>query len=154
MLERQQLLLRLRGTVEKVWGCVFAVIRVSFGVILLVSIVVIVVVALVLSTRANGQRRGGEGAGHHVIRFIRPRPYGRGDWSELWWWMWWTNQNPFFVGYRPPPAPVDVERQRLMAQMDQMDEEEGVASPVTGARRRSARSSREAAGWEAGRDGG
>lgn len=123
--------LRLRACAATVGAAAFAVLRISFGVLLLLSLAVVVAVMLVLIARAGGaagdrhSREGLEGA-FRLVRHRRPL-FDAGD---LYWWMWWREwwlQNPFFYGW-------DAQQQHRMRQeaeerrrwvLARLDEEEG-----------------------------
>lgn len=90
LIRRQLFAVRLREGLARIGQVAFACLRVSFGIVLVLSILIIVVVAVVvvvMATKNGGDNRRGLPIGD----FLRPvgRPYyRRNDLADLY-WCWW-----------------------------------------------------------------
>ncbi len=139
LLWRRSLRLRLRSGAAALGTAAFAVLRVSFGVLLLLSLAIVVVVMLVLIARSGGGgstdrhgRQGLEGA----FRLMRPRR-PMVDVGDIYFWFWWREwwlHNPFFFGW-DAQAQARAQQQaeaRRRRVLEQLDEEEAGASSGSG----------------------
>ncbi|NET32253.1 MAG: hypothetical protein F6K19_09640 [Cyanothece sp. SIO1E1] len=90
VLRNKFLRLRLQEWWEKIWGVLFYLIRISFGIMLIVSIVLIFVTIIIIITAANsanreGENRGGysRGGGFGGFAFFPRFWFG----PDLWWFL-------------------------------------------------------------------
>jgi len=89
--------LKLQEWWEKVWRILFYLIRISFGIVLLASIVLIIVSITVILTALNSSNNnsGGGGGGSNSNSGgggFRVMPYFFNDW---WWFFYWNN-DPYY----------------------------------------------------------
>ncbi len=101
ILRTQSWRLRLQQTWEKVWGVLFYLIRISFGIILIASLVIIIVaiIAIAIAAMAASSNRdsdsdadSGGGSGLEIARLLLYVNYWIGpDW--YWWLLPWGNDS-------------------------------------------------------------
>jgi len=101
ILRAQSWRLRLQQTWEKIWGVLFYLIRISFGIILIASLVIIIVaiIAIAIAAMAASSNRdsdsdsdSGSGGGLEIARLLLYVNYWIGpDW--YWWLLPWGNDN-------------------------------------------------------------
>lgn len=97
LLKRKLVMMRVQEVAQEVGRVGFAVLRVSFGVILLLSLALILIVVIVVMLRGGGEGRRGGNLPVDAIRFVhrpRMRPYGVMDRHDFFFWVSLSNQ-PF-----------------------------------------------------------
>lgn len=121
ILRNKFLRLQLQEWWQKIWRILFYLIRISFGVVLVASILLIfVAITLLLSSSSdnNGGGGGGDGGGGNRGGGFFFFPY---FWNDLLWIFYWNHDEPYYQ-----------QRSRLTGQKPQMSFLEAVFSFIFG----------------------
>ncbi|MEG4291676.1 hypothetical protein Q5692_06720 [Microcoleus sp. C2C3] len=121
ILRNKFLRLQLQEWWQKIWRILFYLIRISFGIVLVASILLIfVAITLLLSSSDSNNGGGGEGGGGGGGRgggfFFFPY-----FWNDLFWIFYWNHDEPYYQ-----------QRSRLTGQKPQMSFLEAVFSFIFG----------------------
>ena len=120
ILRNKFLRLQLQEWWQKIWRILFYLIRISFGIVLVASILLIFVAITILLSSGSDNNGGGEGGGGGGGRgggfFFFPY-----FWNDLFWIFYWNHDEPYYQ-----------QRSRLTGQKPQMSFLEAVFSFIFG----------------------